>query len=232
MISGIFIFIAVPIALFFYMIYTFRWYTLLLFIVFMIFLLMKVVKEYKVYGLHSIFRAFQPYPTTNEQLNLVEFICKRNKGIHITIPVKEHEIISVSKSGVFLIRELDYIGKILGKEEDKMLTLQTSSFSSIPNFFWEVKQLEKCLKQVFPDLIIKKIIIKKGTCMIMFPWSREFEVLGLHNLYYHLQKLEKKKIYTEEKVKEIASSISNFLSNDVKLDEKACASEQTKLQSE
>lgn len=212
MITSIFIFVATAIAIVFYTIYSFRKLALLVFLFLLIFIVLKVRKEIKKYGSYSIFRAFHKYPNENEQLKLVKYILKNNMKINTIVELDSNILVALHTSGVYIVKVLEVVGKITKATQPESLIVSNEKSTIISNFFLEIEKIEKKLKQIK----VKKVIVKKGTCLFDFSYSKEFLVTGMHNFYYQLMPLIKEKIYTKEQLKIVESSIHKYLSNNVK----------------
>lgn len=231
MITAMIIFLAVLVGIIIYSIYSFRWTIFILLLAFVLIICWKVHRNIKRCGSKSIFRAFHQYPTDNEQLNLVEHILTKEQKFHIVLRTDYEILIFISCSGIYLIKVLSHLGRILGESKDETLIVKNVKEETIPNFFLELKKLENLLNIRIPNLVIKKLVIKKGTCLLQIPYLGEYQVIEVHNLYYQLQHWDKKMVYTEDQVRKLSAHISNCLSNTVKLKENTCVSEETKLQS-
>ena len=95
------------------LIYAFWW----VFLIFIIIVLVKIYIQVKKYGARSAFRLSQKN-IENEQMNLVEHILKKqNKYI---IKIDNNKLICISTSGIYLIKILEYIGRIEGEEENTL----------------------------------------------------------------------------------------------------------------
>ena len=90
---------------------------------------------------------------------------------------------------------------------------------------------EKDIKNKVKNIIVQKMIVKKGVCFLDISYSKSYLIFGMHNFYYELQKLQRKKCYTEEVIHELDLILSDYLSNNVKLKWKACTKQDSKLQS-
>lgn len=217
MITAILVFLATSIAIVIYTIYYFRWFALLIFLLLAFIIYIKVRREIKKYGPKSIFRAFHSYPTENEQFKLVKNILLSKIRVQSLFEMNSEILVSITHSGIYIIKVLDSVGKISGDKKDSSFILKNEKVEYISNFFLELDTIEKDIKNQIKNVMIKKIIVKKGTCLIEIPYSKAYLVIGMHNLYYELQKQEKEKRYTEEKMKELDLSLSHILSNNVKL---------------
>lgn len=217
MITAILVFIATFVAIVIYTIYYFRWFALFIFLLLAFIIYIKVKREIKKYGPKSIFRAFHQYPKENEQLKLVKNILLSKIKVQSLFELDSEILVCVTKSGIYLIKVLDSVGKISGGKKDSSLLLKNEKVEYITNFFLELDTIETDMKKQIRNVMIKKIIIKKGTCLIEIPYSKSYLVVGMHNFYYELQKLEKEKRYTDEIIQEFTSNLSHILSNNVKL---------------
>lgn len=217
MITAILVFIATFVAIVIYTIYYFRWFALFIFLLLAFIIYIKVKREIKKYGPKSIFRAFHQYPKENEQLKLVKNILLSKIKAQSLFELDSEILVCVTKSGIYLIKVLDSVGKISGGKKDSSLLLKNEKVEYISNFFLELDTIETDMKKQIRNVMIKKIIIKKGTCLIEIPYSKSYLVVGMHNFYYELQKLEKEKRYTDEIIQEFTSNLSHILSNNVKL---------------
>ncbi len=95
------------------LIYAFWW----VFLIFIIIVLVKIYIQVKKYGARSAFRLSQKN-IENEQMNLVEHILKKqNKYI---IKIDNNKLICISTSGIYLIKILEYIGRIEGEKENTL----------------------------------------------------------------------------------------------------------------
>lgn len=231
MITAIIIFLAVLVGIIIYFMYSFRWSIFVLLLIFVLIICWKVYRNIKRCGSKSIFRAFHQYPNDNEQLNLVEHILTKEQKFHIVLRTNYEILIFISCSGVYLIKVLSQLGRILGESNNETLIVKNGGEETIPNFFLELKKLENFLKIKIPNLVIKKLVIKKGTCLLQIPYLGEYQVIEVHNLYYQLRHWDKKRVYTEDQVQKLSTHVSDCLSNIVKLKENTCTSEETKLQS-
>lgn len=217
MITAILVFIVTFVAIVIYTIYYFRWFALFIFLLLAFIIYIKVKREIKKYGPKSIFRAFHQYPKENEQLKLVKNILLSKIKAQSLFELDSEILVCVTKSGIYLIKVLDSVGKISGGKKDSSLLLKNEKVEYISNFFLELDTIETDMKKQIRNVMIKKIIIKKGTCLIEIPYSKSYLVVGMHNFYYELQKLEKEKRYTDEIIQEFTSNLSHILSNNVKL---------------
>lgn len=217
MITAILVFIATFVAIVIYTIYYFRWFALFIFLLLAFIIYIKVKREIKKYGPKSIFRAFHQYPKENEQLKLVKNILLSKIKAQSLFELDSEILVCVTKSGIYLIKVLDSVGKISGNKKDSSLLLKNEKVEYISNFFLELDTIETDMKKQIKNVMIKKIIIKKGTCLIEIPYSKSYLVVGMHNFYYELQKLEKEKRYTDEIIQKLISNLSHILSNNVKL---------------
>lgn len=217
MITAILVFIATFVAIVIYTIYYFRWFALFIFLLLAFIIYIKVKREIKKYGPKSIFRAFHQYPKENEQLKLVKNILLSKIKVQSLFELDSEILVCVTKSGIYLIKVLDSVGKISGNKKDSSLLLKNEKVEYISNFFLELDTIETDMKKQIRNVMIKKIIIKKGTCLIEIPYSKSYLVVGMHNFYYELQKLEKEKRYKDEIIQEFTSNLSHILSNNVKL---------------
>lgn len=231
MITAIFVFLATAMALVIYVIYAFRWFALFLLLILGLIIYIKVRREISKYGIKSIFRAFHEYPTDNEQLKLVKNILKNKTKMDYVFELDSELLIGLSKSGIYVIKVLDAVGRIAGNLDAPTLLLKNKEVTTIPNMFQELETLEKNIKKEIPNFLKKKVIVKKGTCLFELPYSKEYIVMGMHNFYYRLQVLEKEIRYTKEQVNEVKIILENYLSKNVKLEENSCTKTETKLQS-
>lgn len=217
MITAILVFIVTFVAIVIYTIYYFRWFALFIFLLLAFIIYIKVKREIKKYGPKSIFRAFHQYPKENEQLKLVKNILLSKIKVQSLFELDSEILVCITKSGIYLIKVLDSVGKISGGKKDSSLLLKNEKVEYISNFFLELDAIETDMKKQIKNVMIKKIIVKKGTCLIEIPYSKSYLVVGMHNFYYELQKLEKEKRYTDEIIQELTSNLSHILSNNVKL---------------
>jgi len=217
MITTILVFIATSIAIVIYTIYSFRWFALFIFLLLAFIIYIKVRREIKKYGPKSIFRAFHQYPIENEQLKLVKNLLLSKIKVQSLFEMNSEILVGITHSGIYIIKVLDSVGKISGDKKDSSFILKGEKVEYVSNFFLELDTIEKDIKKQIKNVIIKKIIVKKGTCLIEVPYSKAYFVVGMHNFYYELQKLAKEKLYTEEKIKELDLSLTHILSNNVKL---------------
>lgn len=127
MITAILLFISTALGIVLYMMYSFRFFFFLFFLLFALIIARKVIRNGKKYGYKSVFRAFHKYPSDNEHIKLVEFILRKSKQFHRLLFFDEQTIIFISESGIYLIQIIDYIGKILGKEQDPVLLLKNET---------------------------------------------------------------------------------------------------------
>lgn len=219
MISAIILFLLTAIALTIYTMYSFWWLVTLILLILLGMISIKAVHEAHSFGYRSLFRAFHKYPNANEQLNLVEFILTRGKEKNTVFRFQEDILICLARSGVYLIKVLDYVGRISGNIEDTRFQLNGGKLASyIPNFFFELDQLEEILKNNIARLHIQKLIIKKGTCVIQIPHSRDYQITEEHSLYYTFQKMNKEKFYTAEEIKKLQFDLNEYLSKCVNLE--------------
>lgn len=215
MITSILVFFATAIAIVLYTIYSFRKLALLILLFLLIFIALKVRREIKKYGSYSIFRAFHKYPNENQQFKLVKYILKNNLKMEIITEFDSNFLVALHPSGVYIVKVLEVVGKITKANQIESLIVSSEKTAIIPNFFLGFKQIEEKLRQQL-DVTIKKVIVKKGTCLFDFPYSKEYLVTGMHNFYYQMVALAKEKTYTKEELKAIESSILHCLSNNVK----------------
>lgn len=171
--------------------------------------IVKIYNQTKKYGMKSVFR-FSHNSTENEQMNLVEHILNKQQGTHI-IKIDDSKLICVSTSGIYLIKILEYAGRIEGNETDETFILKDNGTTRISNFFLELKELEEQI-----PYSIQKIIIKKEICMLDSSYSREYQVIGIHHFHFEFQKMNKEIQYTEEVVESIYEEIKQ-MSKNVKL---------------
>jgi len=119
-------------------------------------------------------------------MNLVEHILKKqNKYI---IKIDNNKLICISTSGIYLIKILEYIGR--RRRGRKYFILKDEGVCEIPNFFLELDKVEENLKL---KSHVKKIIVKKGICMLEVPYSKEYKVFNIHQLYFKFQKMNREK---------------------------------------
>ena len=231
MITTIFTFLFVFLAIVIYIIYSFRWVALFFFLLLVFIICIKARKDIKKHGSGSIFRAFHKYPSRNQQLRLVKNILRNKLNIHSIFEFDSELIVGISRGGIYVLKVLEAVGRISGDCCDTTLLLKNGDTAIIPNYFLELDIIEKKIKKEIKNAVIKKIIVKKGTCIFEIPYTKEYIVVGMHNFYYQFQMFEKKVNYTEEQVKTIETSFSNYLSKNVKLKENACTRPKSKLQS-
>lgn len=196
--------LAVTIALVFY----FGWPCILLFV---FALIIKTWIQYKKYG-SSIFRAFKTKEIKDENVNLICYIINQNKEKQHFIYDNKNTLIWISKSGVYLIKILEYTGRIVGDINNEVFTLKEKYSTTVPNFFFELDKIEKLLNEEIESLEIKKMIVKKENCMIEVPYDREYQILGVRTLYNDIQIKEKKTYYSEDQIVLLESQISKILS--------------------
>lgn len=173
--------------------------------------ILKVYYQIKKYGKEKVFRVFYKKSIEKEQLNLVEYILKKWKSIHYIYKTKENIIIFISKSGVYIIKVIDYYGTITGEQIDQKLTLKSEKVSFIDNFFLQLIKIESELKKILPNIPIKKIIVSKETCTIDVFYNEGFLIIGIHDFYCKTQILEKSILLSEKQVQEINFIIKNYL---------------------
>ena len=173
--------------------------------------IIKIYYQIKKYGAKKVFRVFSKTSIENEQQNLVEHILRIWKSIHYIHKTKENLLLFISKSGIYIIKVIDYYGNIIGGEKDDILTLKNESTSIIDNFFKRLNEVEVELKVYLPNIPIQKIIVSKETCTIGIPYSDEYLIIGIHSFYCRTKILEKNVLLSEEKVKEIDLIIQNYL---------------------
>lgn len=195
---------AFTIALVFY----FGWPCILLFFFLII---IKTWIQYKKYG-SSIFKAFKTKQIKDENINLICYIINQNKEKQHLIYDNKNTLIWISKSGVYLIKILDYTGRIVGDMHSDVLTLKEKYSTIIPNFFFELDKIEKILNNEIEHLEMKKMIVEKENCMIEIPYDREYQILGIRTLYNDIQIKEKKTYYSEDEVILLESQISKIIS--------------------
>ncbi|MCI9234103.1 MAG: hypothetical protein HFH08_05895 [Bacilli bacterium] len=231
MIMTVLAFFATCIAIVVYTIYSFRWFALIILFLLAFIIYIKVRREIKKYGPKSIFRAFRKYPTENEQLNLVKNVLISKIKVDLLFELESAFFIAVTKSGIYIIKVLNAEGKISGNTYDAKLVLKGERTQLISNFFIELDNIEKDIKNKVKNIIVQKMIVKKGVCFLDISYSKSYLIFGMHNFYYELQKLQRKKCYTEEVIHELDLMLSDYLSNNVKLKWKACTKQDSKLQS-
>ncbi len=190
---------------------------ILLLLVLLFTISMKVIHNSKKCAKDSLFRVFQQRPEENEQLNLVEFILNKEVSKSAIFRFDKEIIVCLTQSGVYLLKVLDYTGQITGGENKPTFQLSGKFASLIPNFFLELEELEGKLKNNIAHLTIKKLIVKKETCIIDVPYSSEHQIIGINNLYYTFQNMNKERYYTEDQLLEIQNSITYYLSKSVNL---------------
>lgn len=217
MISSIILFLLVAIAITIYTMYSFWWLVTLILLLLLLIVSIKAIHESKKFGKGSLFRAFHKYPEENEQLNLVEFILNKEVEKSAIFRLDKEIIVCLAQSGVYLIKVLDYVGRVTGKENEPTFQLSGKFASLIPNFFLELEQLEGNLKNNVAHLTIKKLIVKKETCIIEAPYSFEHQIIGINNLYYTFRNMNKEKYYTDAQLLEIQNFIAEYLSKSVNL---------------
>lgn len=218
MITTIFIFLATAIAIVIYTIYAFRFFALFILLLLAFIIYIKVKRDIRKYGSDSIFRAFHKYPTDNEQLKLVKNILKNKIKIQTLLELDSEILVAIDESGILLIKILEAVGRIIPNSEESSFLVKNETTTVIPNFFQELDSIEKEIQSQINNIRIKKIIVKKGTCRIEIPYSKEYLVAGMHNFYYELQRFTKEKKYT----KEMIEKCSIHLSKNVKLKENTC----------
>ena len=217
MITAVLTFIVTFIAIVFYTIYSFRWLSLFVLLLLFLIIYIKVRREIKKYGPKSIFRAFHQYPTENEQLKLVKNILLSKTKVYSLFEMDSEILVSITNSGIYIIKVLGAIGKISGDKKDSSLIVRNEKVEYISNFFLELDNIEIDIKKQIKNINIKKVIVKKGTCLIEIPYSKAYLIVGMQNFYYELEKLEKEKQYSLKKITEIDLNLSHILSNNVKL---------------